>query len=1546
MKILVLKKERIITTTLPNTIYGDFQIVDVDNNGNQVDLITIKEQNGKWVLTNTEDTQVIVNNQKVYSVNLFDYFSCEILYRKSDYKYILYCLPTYENTTLYQVTDANIQIGNNNADILYQNNFLGNFGAKIYYDNAWYIEVLTDTNFIYLNNKSVKKERLYNGDVVFAVGLRIVVLGNYMIINNPNNMVRLNAQKFKAIRLSEVALQGEIEEELEIYNEEDYFFRNPRFKRNIQEEKFSIDSPPENQDPEGTPFLLTMASSMTMAASSSMSLYSVISRLDQGADPKELFPSIMMTGIMLFSSLLIPIITRIYEKRKNKSKEKLRQDKYSNYLDERKQEIDNKIVEQKAILVENNSTNEKCFAMIMNKENTLWERKITHDDFLSLRVGIGDIDAKIEVSYEKERFTLVEDNLKNKLHELGGGDKKIKEVPVTIPLAEKNIVAITADVKNGYAFLETLILEMLAYHSYEDLKLVVLTQEENENYFEYLKLTPFVWNDQKTFRFFGTCKEEINQISAYLINEFMNRKFKDREGGNISDSDYKSHIPYYVIITDNYKNIRNVEIFDKLLNEKINYGFSILAIDRNLRRLPDEAKVFINISSDTSLMLEPDLTAGIRQEFKADLNTYSMKLLTDKISNVPIELQKGKFNLPETYTFLEMYNVGRVEQLNVLSRWKESNPISSLQAPVGIGENGDFVFLDVHEKVHGPHGLIAGMTGSGKSEFIITYILSMAINYHPYEVSFVLIDYKGGGLAGAFENKDTGMKLPHVAGTITNLDQAEITRALTSLNSELRRRQKIFNEARDKVNESTIDIYKYQKLYRNGQVDEPLSHLIIISDEFAELKMQQPEFMDELMSIARIGRSLGVHLILATQKPSGVVNDQIWSNSRFKVCLKVQDRSDSMDMLKRPDAASITNTGAFFLQVGFNEYFYYGQSAWTGAPYYPSDFRQKKVDMGIDFINNFGQVFKTIGNNKKKNIKSSGEEITNIITYLDDIADKENIMVNQLWLNKISAFIKVDALKNKYNYKKDITINPVIGEFDDPVNQQQHLLTLPISELGNTLVYGIPGSGKELVLTTTIYSCATTYTPDEVNFYILDFASETMQNLRAIPHVGDVLLVNDKDKLENLFKLINTYLEQRKQLFINYAGSIIEYKKATGKDVPAIIVVINGFDSFSEAYPDYTELLTKYTRECPRFGIYFMLTASGTNSVRFKLSQNFKIVLGLELNDKSDYYSILGKTTITPSKGVGRGLVKVNDGIYEFQTAHPSKKEESSVFFRNLAEELKQKYKNKALAIPVLPDKVNMKLFVDSLDDLNNIPIGVYKDNLDICKFDFKKNFFNKVTASDVENTLSFTKELLSIFNCINKFKTYLIDATGTISDNFANITKYTSNFDSVFTGTNDSLSKIYEELKTSNFDQTSISKYQPIVLFINGFDSFKSKLTVEISDIMSNLFEIFSKTNLIHIIVIDSIDNFKKYEFENWFKSINLADHAIWIGEGIGNQFTIKLTRSSDRVLQTPIANNFGYSIVNGKHALIKVLEFDSKALEEKNSEIEKEKNKDVEEL
>ena len=294
------------------------------------------------------------------------------------------------------------------------------------------------------------------------------------------------------------------------------------------------------------------------------------------------------------------------------------------------------------------------------------------------------------------------------------------------------------------------------------------------------------------------------------------------------------------------------------------------------------------------------------------------------------------------------------------------------------------------------------MTGSGKSEFIITYILSLALNYSPEEVAFILIDYKGGGLAGAFDNKGLNLKLPHLSGVITNLDKSELNRTLVSINSELRRRQEMFNAARDKLGESTIDIYKYQRFYREGKLDKPIPHLFIISDEFAELKSQQPDFMNDLISTARIGRSLGVHLILATQKPSGVVNDQIWSNSKFRVCLKVQDRSDSNEMLKKPDAAEIQNAGRFYLQVGYDELFVLGQSGYTGASYKPSDFDKTGENESIIVVDNLVRTVTEVSEDKKiVQANNFGDQLSNVLKYICSMAEKMQLKADNLWLERI-----------------------------------------------------------------------------------------------------------------------------------------------------------------------------------------------------------------------------------------------------------------------------------------------------------------------------------------------------------------------------------------------------------------------------------------------------------------------------------------------------------------------------------------------------------------
>ena len=194
--------------------------------------------------------------------------------------------------------------------------------------------------------------------------------------------------------------------------------------------------------------------------------------------------------------------------------------------------------------------------------------------------------------------------------------------------------------------------------------------------------------------------------------------------------------------------------------------------------------------------------------------------------------------IPKNVDFLELFDCLRIEELHCEVRWQEARPEKRLKAVIGKGMQGAPVYLDVHEKFHGPHGLIAGTTGSGKSELLQTYLLSLMIQFSPQDVNFFVIDYKGGGMANLFKN------LPHLLGTITNLDGAESHRAMVSIKSELARRQRVFNEY------GVNHINGYHKLYQLGKAREPIPHLFLISDEFAELKKEQPEFMKELVSTA------------------------------------------------------------------------------------------------------------------------------------------------------------------------------------------------------------------------------------------------------------------------------------------------------------------------------------------------------------------------------------------------------------------------------------------------------------------------------------------------------------------------------------------------------------------------------------------------------------------------------------------------------------------------------------------------------------------------
>lgn len=1529
MRISIIKKNQIDDQLLPIKVYGSFWLNDKDVNGNERRLIVIEAVNNKWLIKSDEEVAILINKEKVSEVFLSDYEFYE-LKLKNEEVILIYCSPINDSSYFQTAikSEGEIAIGSSeDNNIIFTSPLISpNHCKLVYKDKKWSIVDLKSDNNFYVNGRGFKNTNLDYGDVIFIMGLKIIVLLDNLLINNPKNILKLKGSFFEIKKYpSQIAADNNIEDEdIEIYKKDDFYYKSPRFKGNIEKAEVIIDPAPPKENMQEMPLIFVVGPALTMGMTSAVTAFtSINSVISQGKSLTSAVPSLLIALSMLLTMIMWPMLSKKLEKKQKLARENKRQELYSKYIEDKNQEIKTIISIQRQILNEKFQNLNEVRNIVMGKQKTLWEREPFHEDFLDVRFGIGPVASEINIQVPEERFSLETDDLTKPLASIKNNYKNIPDAPVHFSFAKKSISAIVGTLDTIQKFFDGVLLQLMAFHSPDDLKIIAFTNGD-KNHWEYLKVLPHCWNSNKSIRFFGTNLDDAKQISSYLENIIQQRKDDKNEKSN-------SYSPHFVIFTDDIKKYRDLEIIKSVLSATGNIGFSLIILNNRLSNLPNECINFISVGDDLkSGIIENDLTADKQAQFIADINEdLHLEECCQVLASTPIEIPKGAETLPATYGFLEMYNIGKIEQLNIKNRWETNSPFMSLQTPIGIDEFGNLIKLDLHEKFHGPHGLIAGMTGSGKSELIITYILSMAVNFHPDEVTFILIDYKGGGIAGAFENRELGIKLPHIVGTITNLDTIEMKRSLASIQSEIRRRQELFKTEKSKLNESTIDIYKYQRLHREGIIKEPIAHLFIICDEFAELKSQQPDFMDELISAARIGRSLGIHLILSTQKPSGVVDDQIWSNSRFRICLKVQEQSDSNDMIKRPEAAYLKDVGRFYLQVGYNEMFTLGQSAWCGEKYIPLDKLKKKIDPYISFIDNIGSVIKNVKEEKPVfDLKNYGEVLPNVINYIINIAKEEKIMPKQLWLNRIPNVIYVDNLRKKYNYQKNFdSINPIIGEYDDPDNQKQGLLTLDLTNGGNTIIYGSNGSGKSLLLTDVIYSSIIDHSASEVNFYVMDFGSETLMAFKNAPQVGDVVLLHEEEKTLNLLKTLYRTIEERKKTFSKYNGDFVSYNRNSAEKLPLIVAIINNFEVFSETYDQLEDMFSVLTREGPKYGVVFIITVSGANNIRYKLKQNFKQNIALELNDNSDYNSIFGNVHGKyPSKAVGRGLIKFEE-INEFQTAYPYEPDMTNKYIKIVCQKLKDKSKKVASEVPVLPDKVMRNQIANAQNGISVVPLGIEKESLQISFWNLKSNYGTLITADDEEPILTYIPPFVNQLSGVNENITVVIDAKKIFTkDKFASdIIYFDNNFNGFINNLSDNIGKMNEIYKNNNYNLKALDNIKHLVCIVIDPTYLFKKLDPIYVDKFKNIIQTGEIFNKISYVIVSPVESAKKLEYEDWYKTLIRDDEGIWLGSGIGNQFTLKLIKSSQEY-NKKISNDFGYVVKRGNPVLVKLLTDDSK--------------------
>ncbi|WP_152908124.1 type VII secretion protein EssC, partial [Streptococcus suis] len=737
---------------------------------------------------------------------------------------------------------------------------------------------------------------------------------------------------------------------------------------------------------------------------------------------KLILPPLMMVGITLvimifqprglyvLATIAMSIVTLgmsiagYIKGRKDYQKElRDREGLYHDYLADKAKELAGLTKSQKDGQLYHYPAIETLVDLADSYHHRIYEKTPLHFDFLYYRLGLGEVPVSYDLSYAQTERSGKRDPLELEGFQLYEQNKTISDMPIVANLSHGPV---------GYIGPRALVIEQLQlmvnqialFHSYHDVQFITIMPEEEKEQWDWMRFLPHATLQDMNVRGFVYNQRTHDQVLNSL-NQILKLRRAQKEDKSNRESTLFS--PHYVVLVTDEKLILDHVIMEFFTEDPTDLGCSLVFVQDVLSSLSENIKTIINIKDRNTGQLV--MEEGQLREIDFALDHfpvgYDKETLVRRLAPLN-HLQNLKSSIPETVTFMEMYGAETFEDLGVVSRWEKHAPYKSLAVPLGLRGKEDIVYLNLHEKAHGPHGLVAGTTGSGKSEVIQSYILSLAVNFHPHDVAFLLIDYKGGGMANLFKD------LPHLLGTITNLDGAQSMRALVSINAELKRRQRLF--ATHDVNH----INQYQKKYKLGEVSEPMPHLFLISDEFAELKTNQPDFMKELVSTARIGRSLGIHLILATQKPSGVVDDQIWSNSRFKLALKVADRSDSMEMLKTPDAAEITQVGRGYLQVGNNEVYELFQSAWSGADYQPDKDEQGIEDHTIYAINDIGQYEilneDLSGLDQAESIKEVPSELQAIVSKLKALTERLSIQaLPQPWLPPLPSRLFVEDLRDE-----------------------------------------------------------------------------------------------------------------------------------------------------------------------------------------------------------------------------------------------------------------------------------------------------------------------------------------------------------------------------------------------------------------------------------------------------------------------------------------------------------------------------------------------------
>ena len=967
---------------------------------------------------------------------------------------------------------------------------------------------------------------------------------------------------------------------------------------------------------------------------------------------------------------------------------------------------------------------------LIRDQARLWERRRHHSDFCRIRIGLGDRTVfSLTIPEEQNPVQPYDPIMINEVSSVVTHYQVVRGMPVTVNLDGASQVAIIGDRESVLYAARSMIVQLAALHAPDDVRIAAAFPREAAADWTGFDLLPHVVDSElydgpvPARRIAGSAAGLIKVLGQDLTDRTQLVASARRSGSRLPGVDSSR----LVIFLDDYGQVAStLPVPDAELTLR---DLSVTTVHLLSDRLHEPSDVTVRVMIDGSeaeisdARLEEDDHAEAVQIATIDQTPSTVfESIARTLTSLRLSVSReDEVNIGQDIGITELLGISDVTMITPETAWQPRSPRDFLRVPIGLDDFGAPILLDLKESAQlgmGPHGICIGATGSGKSEMLRTLITALALSHPPEDLSMVLVDYKGGAAFAPFAG------LPHVAGIIDNLaDDPQLTeRARASINGEVVRRQELLRDAG-----SVPSISHYRELRTQRPELPQLPHLFIVIDEFGELLTAEPDFVDLLITIGRIGRSIGVHLLLSSQRIESGKLRGLDTYLSYRIGLRTFSESESSVVLDTPDAFHLPAIPGYgYLKVDTSIYrrfrsgYVSGPVTGAAAPVMESDTQPQPL-----LLPTFN------GLAKSEQADDAEEELTRpeigrpLVAECVDRLRIAGRQVRPVWLPPLPSRLTLSralADDESPNAAESALLVPM-GLLDNPAKQRQQPWVLDLNKGGGHIaVLGAPQSGRSTFLRALAASVSLTHTPRQLSMYGMDLSGGGLQRIEGFPHVGGVATRAHRDRLMRLLEELLAMLAIRERVFREYSIDSLAALRAAhaAGQIPElvsadVILLVDGFAQLRTDFEELEDSLVALLQRGGSFGIHVVLAMTRWNELRMAHQPLIGTRLELRLNDPAD--SLIGRRLARTIRADQPGRLLTEDGLFA-QVALPvlDDTEDSSMgeAIEDLAARTAASWQGPAAApIRLLPTDFSPDELPDALDEPELLPFGLRQDTME-----------------------------------------------------------------------------------------------------------------------------------------------------------------------------------------------------------------------------------------